>query len=540
VTEPALSKSRRSEPAPDINNLTYQEKLVSAILSNASDLTSTSDELHFSSADWLVQQHLGRGRANLLRALDLPSIANVLELNAKAGALTRYLGEKTASVDAVESTVDMTRMIATRTSDLLGVKIHSSAVSELPAERKYDLAIAVGVLEHITNRAEQLDLLEQVRSRLKPGAILCLAVENQWGVRNIAGVPDFTTGRLWDAIEGYPSGTKNRAFSQLSLENLLHSAGFVNNRYLSCFPDHQFARVVFDPELFTRHPLLAIELPQFPSPDYGRESARPINERALWSELVAAGRGENSANSFLVLAQNDNAQSDLRQGMWPADRLAVYFNTDDRVSELCTRTEVRKTADGSQICHEPLESKTPAIHPEKQKIFIRQWIDPVYDGPTMVELIAMQPELTEKSLMDWKNLVHTQAAKLSSALWELVPHNVVVTQDGISHPIDLEWGFIEAKPTTVIERGLLLLAENLASRGWARANVRSTVEDLAAQLGDFLEMDSSFIDDAVEREVRFQALKLCGNTTLTSVLRSHERKIRAAWQNRLKETVVTR
>jgi hypothetical protein len=117
---------------------------------------------------------------------------------------------------------------------------------------------------------------------------------------------------------------------------------------------------------------------------------------------------------------------------------------------------------------------------------------------------------------------------------------VVVTPDQCLHAIDLEWRFVEAQPSTVVERGLLLVAEKLATEAWLGAAPESTVRELACWLGVLLGKDSSFVDRAVEREARFQALQRCGGILVESVLRAEEHKVHTAWLNRLNELVPVR
>ena len=91
---------------PGISYHDGYEKRVLEILTGAEDLSSTSDELLVNASSWAERYHLNPARAHALRSLRLPAAAKVLEIGAGCGALTRYLGEQCALVDAVEPMTD--------------------------------------------------------------------------------------------------------------------------------------------------------------------------------------------------------------------------------------------------------------------------------------------------------------------------------------------------------------------------------------------------------------------------------------------------
>ncbi|WP_205669195.1 methyltransferase domain-containing protein [Amycolatopsis suaedae] len=495
-------------------------RLVAAIVAQAADRGSMSDELHFAAHDWAERRHLDHGRANLLRSLDLPPSARVLHVGAGTGALTRYLGETVAEVVAVEADAGAAEVLAARTAGLPGVTVRTG----LP-DGQFDVAVAIGVLEPLA-KDERAGLLRELRARLRPGGTLCVAVDNRFGARALAGAPDRSTGRRWDAVEGYPFGAPARAMSRQQVITELTAAGFSVDDVLGCFPDHLVTRAVLSPELLTRYPRLAVELPRLPSPDHGHDSPRPVDEARLWAGLVEAGQADGAWNSILVLAAVSGAPA---EPLWPASRLAAYFNTD-RAARWCTRAEV--TASG-QVRRTPMLE----LPGEDTEVSVQAWTDPVYDGPTLVDLLVAKPWLAEDKLTAWRDLVTERAAELGSALWDLMPHNVVVTADGTLHPIDLEWRWTPATVESVVDRGLLLVAEQLAAAAWAGAG-GGTVRDLAGWLGTLLGRSPDFVPAAVAREARFQALRQYGDTPVA--LEREEGKIRTAWYTRLDEAVVVR
>lgn len=505
----------------EVTYLDGGEELVGAIVAEAADRGSMSDELHIAAKAWVEQYHLDRGRANLLRALDLPAGAEVLEIGSGCGAITRYLGETVALVDSVEPVAARARVGARRTADLPNVRVFVGMLEDVPEEPAYDLVFVIGVLEYVPDRPA---FLESLRRRVKPGGTLVLAIENQLGVKYLAGGHEDHTGVRWEGVQGYPNDGPARTFARRPLEALLSGAGFRPVRTLGCFPDYKITRAVMTAELAGEHPALATELPHFPSPDWGFDGPRPVDEAALWHQFVGAGLAAEAWNSFLVLATTDDAPP-ADSPLWPDERLAVYFNTD-RAARWCSQSEVLD----SQVIR-----RTPLVAQIDDDVSVRAYDEPLAEGTSLLTLLAKEPWRVEELLTTWRELLHRRAPEIGSAIWDLLPHNLLVTADGVV-PIDLEWRVEGMSVVEVEQRGLLLTADKLAAVGWRGAGERTTVRDLAGWLGVLLGHSPSYVDDAVEREARFQAVRISG-ITKGAGLRREQDYLRTAWQNRLAELV---
>ncbi|PWK90760.1 methyltransferase family protein [Lentzea atacamensis] len=502
----------------EVSYLDGGEELVGAIVAEAGDRGSMSDELHIAAKAWVEQYHLDRGRANVLRALDLPADAAVLEIGSGCGAITRYLGETVALVDSVEPVAARARVGARRTADLPNVRVFVGMLEDVPAEPAYDLVFVIGVLEYVPDRPA---FLESLRRRLKPGGTLVLAIENQLGVKYLAGGHEDHTGVRWEGVQGYPNEGPARTFARRPLENLLSGAGFRPVRTFGCFPDYKITRAVMTAELAEQHPGLATELPHFPSPDWGFDEPRPVDEAALWHQFVGAGLAAEAWNSFLVIATAEAGESAL----WPDDRLAVYFNTD-RAARWCSQSEVLV----SQVIR-----RTPLVAQIDDEVSVRAYDEPLVEGTPLLTLLAKEPWRVEELLTTWREVLRERADELGGAIWDLLPHNLLVTADGVV-AIDLEWCVEGMSVADVEQRGLLLAADKLAAAGWRGAGERTTVRDLAGWLGVLLGHAPSYVDDTVEREARFQAVRICG-ITKGAGLRREQDYLRTAWQNRLAELV---
>ncbi|MEC3981433.1 class I SAM-dependent methyltransferase [Amycolatopsis sp. H20-H5] len=418
-------------------------RLLTAVFSLATDVGSLSDELHFAGRDAAERAELDHGRANSLRALELPGHARVLEVGAGFGALTRYLGERSAFVHAVEPDPGRAAAARLRTRDLDSVTVLAEWA---PGDGdEYDLVV---VAQAYATRG----LLERVRARLAPnGAVVVLT-------------------------------------SSPAVVSTMAAAGLPVGRELSCSPGHETARAVQTAALTAEFPRLAAGI--------ASESARGL--------LLLAGPGAGA--------------------LWPEDRLATYFNTTERATFACTRADVCRTPSGAEVRRVPLVPAKPVLG-----ISVGPCTDAVRDAPTMVEVLLAEPWRVTELLTGWRDLLRREANGTGTALWDLVPHNVLVSGSEL-YPIDLEWHHEGAGVPEVTARGVLVLADLLATAGWSAAAPDGTMRELAGWLGVLIGLDPSFLDEAVEREVTFATIGSCGSDQGVAEIRA---AVAEVWAHRL-------
>lgn len=489
--------------------------MVAAIVQRANDRAALSDDLHLAAVSSFERQHLSRSRANVLRSLNIPSNAVVLELGCECGALTRYLGEQVAAVDAFERDPYRASVASARTAGLPGVTIHNGTPNRTDRRRTYDIAVVSG--EH--SRAPDSTLLRSVRNALRPGGVLCMI-----GANNIS--IDRLVGDSGEHVTGAPRKVWERAITD---------AGFAIPTVLGCLPDHRETQLVFRDELIAEEPQLLERL-----------SALPTDTRRLWDELVAADVAAAAAGSFLLLAVNNHsdAVTDEHNGLqlWPDAHLAVSFSTE-RAAVWCKSARVVRTSSGVQIEHVPMCGTGSS----RDGVSIRTWSEPALSAPTMARTLLTQPWRCPELLDRWFDTVLKRSSEQPHGLWCIIPHNVIVPDDPDDPDDDafqgyavtnLEWDLAGIGVDAVVDRGLLLLADYLATEGWDGAAADNTVGDLARWLGAVLRRPPDFVEAAIEREAWFEAHRTYGSSSWPDFERQCDR-LRGQWRGRLLDPVQT-
>lgn len=473
------------------------EEAVLKLIREAKDITSTSDELVRGAVGWAQTYHLHPARANVVRALELPRNARVLEIGAGCGAITRFLGERCAAVDALEPVPSRAAAARARTRDLGNVEVFVGELDDVPAEQAYDVIAVIGVLEYVAAGGRDIDpyvaFLRSINERLVDGGTLVLAIENRLGVKYLAGAPEDHSDRPFDSLEGYPIGTPARTFARNELSDLLRHADLRPSFY-SAFPDYKMTRVVLG-ELPEASRSLYHRIPQFPSPDWVTPRAHLVDERSFWRTLVEAELEGQAGNSFVVLATKGDGTSVWRDGVG-----AVFYSTGRR-SRFSAETEVRVSDGATRFVRRPLTDEGPQPGDRFRVIGSDH---PYEAGDDLLQHIVEHDEAELPRLMaEWLALIPTEDAASSP---DVVPHNLVISPDGQLRPIDVEL-LGEVSRDQIVRRGVFWMAHHLAEVSPAeRWPGVETIRDLAIQLGPLvgLPADGSWVATAMEEELEVQ------------------------------------
>ena len=288
------------------------ENYILSAIKNADDISDDSEELMRLSKDWPSYYHLGTGRSNIIKCLDINKSINVLELGSGCGAITRCLGENFESVDCVEGSLLRAKITRERCRDLNNVRVFCSDIKRVEFEPKYDVVTLIGVLEYApvyfpneNNKNPFHTFLEIAKTALKPDGVLIIAIENKIGLKYWSGCPEDHTGKIYDGIHGYPGEEGPKTFSKCEMTDLLNGMGFNNTDYYYFFPDYKFATDVLsdngDERALHLHNWINV-----PFNSYNIPKIITFQERLALKTISDAGLLREFANSFLVVAGNNS------------------------------------------------------------------------------------------------------------------------------------------------------------------------------------------------------------------------------------------
>jgi 2-polyprenyl-3-methyl-5-hydroxy-6-metoxy-1,4-benzoquinol methylase len=301
---------------PEFGGIAYNdgdefEQRMELILRGAEDKSIFSPELAAACIDWPSYYHLSCMRANILRPFEAKlDGADVLEVGAGCGAITRFLGESGAKVCALEGSQRRARIARLRTSDLSNVTVVAENFETFTVDRKFDVLTFVGVLEYANQFVQGAHparaMLSKARSMLKPGGIVLIAIENQLGLKYFAGAPEDHVGRRMFGLEDRYSVNGVRTYGRAELTSIVRDAGFTHSRFYAPFPDYKFPVTIFSEEGMTSKDFDAAsvlsgsifldrQLTNYLSFDLPR----------VWDVVVRNKLGIELANSFLVVAGDE-------------------------------------------------------------------------------------------------------------------------------------------------------------------------------------------------------------------------------------------
>jgi SAM-dependent methyltransferase len=454
------------DPATD----PYAAHLLDLVL-RTTDRSSWSDELALAAPTWPDSYHLHPSRANVLRTLPLPADAAILELGARAGGLTRYLGENAATVDALELDPALAAVAAARCAGLDGVHVRLGWIDAVPDHSAYDVVVAIDVLAEIADHDMTLEaFVTRCRSLLRPGGLLVMAADNS------VPVPD---GRATTIAAG-------------DLESAVRAAGLVPAT-LSAFPDHRHTQLLFSPtRLAELSPVLVTQLPKFALPPAAPTFVEAGAQQRLWSSSVAEGTADTRANSVVVLAASTEPALADAATFWSIGRAASQ--------SACNRVRVQ---DGEPVV---IRARAYPRAPEPDApLRLRPHTEPVVDGISVSHALAQETSVARARdlLVRWTDFVRSWSDGDADVPWDLIPRNVLVLDDGSMAAIDQEWHLDGATAELVLARGWFWLAEELVSSPtpppWlARGTVARTADVLRGLSA--VAPDPFWLEELISRE----------------------------------------
>jgi len=213
---------------------------------------SSYDKIIEKDKRWPVIYHLSHVRQNILNWYPLAKDKDVLEIGAGCGAITGLLCEKCKHVTAIELTKIRSEINYERNKDYENLDIYIGDFFKLEIDKKFDYITLIGVLEYAAfmshDKNPYADMLQKIKTMLKPNGHILIAIENRFGLKYFAGAREDHTGGFFDGINGYKNNVNIKTFTKSELKELLESCGFNAYKFYYPLPDYKFPYMIYTDE----------------------------------------------------------------------------------------------------------------------------------------------------------------------------------------------------------------------------------------------------------------------------------------------------
>lgn len=421
-----------------------EEKLLRTIR-GVKDRSSFSPELCALMTDWSTFYHFTPKRANLLRPLRSLLAGDVLEVGAGCGAVTRYLGEVSNSVTAVEGSLRRASIARERSKDLANVSVYCDNIQDFESDRKFDIVTCIGVLEYGNIFLEDVDgvsqMLNIMRGFLAEGGLLLIAIENRLGLKYFAGDPEDHLGVPYFGVQNLYTPDTAVTFGKGEMEQLLDRNELAISAFLYPFPDYKQPDTIFTDEAFelSAFPFSSV-LTSFEPAVQNSGMPKAFSETLAWPTVAANGLGGALANSFLVVAQR---QGDTPRA-WEPEAL-VYKYATLRLKQHTKEMQIVRNGEGFTVRRRPLFDGAGNPFPGETG-----WVDEDFiQGEVLMDAlprVLARPQWTLAQLAGWAKpwleFLRSRCAPdatLPPNYIDCAPFNIIRQPNGNLHPFDLEW-----------------------------------------------------------------------------------------------------
>ncbi|MCL2090419.1 MAG: hypothetical protein FWH11_04215 [Micrococcales bacterium] len=484
------------------------ETWLAQVIRSAPDISTGSDDLAAQIVDWPSLYHLSPARGNLFHPL-LPVLEGpVLELGAGMGAITRVLGESGLEIVSVEGSRRRAEICAQRTRDLPNVSVVADTIQGFGRPATFPTVLLIGVLEYArvfgldTDGVDPVDvLLDHAAALVGDRGQLVVAIENQLGLKYLAGFREDHVGRRMVGVEGLYGATTPVTFGRTELAQRLDRAGLVHRQWYYPFPDYKLPNVVlthraFDPASgFDPGPLIVAT-----AHGDGQEPAvTTFDPELAYDAVLRNGLMPALSNSFLVRASASPVPEPEELGWYfgptvvSAAKRLTFVAHDGAVD---VRTHRRAT--GTEVSH-PYAAGRPWSETVRRIVAVDGW-----------GLADLEPwfRFWARSVGQFFGEERLEAhTVLPPEALDAIPRNLMV-HEGSGTFIDLDWRV--SHPLTfgfLTFRALLWTLLPIRWRGEAAEGTPTTVGQLMVALAPVsgVELDSTALEHYWQTEHAFQA-----------------------------------
>ncbi|PIJ48534.1 hypothetical protein BL250_13490 [Erwinia sp. OLTSP20] len=407
------------------------ENYILDVVSNASDCSVLSHELANKIKDWPSQYHLTSKRSNLLRPFsDKFKGKRVLEIGCGCGAITRFVAECGADITSIEGSKRRATITRKRCKDLDNVTVICASSRNLPDIGQFDYVLLIGVLEYaqcFLGYDGQKSLLQSCKSRLTPSGALFVAIENQLGMKYLAGAKEDHLGIPMAGINDAYDENGVKTFGRVELNKIIKSVGFSEVLEYLPFPDYKLPTLLITPkghEEFSDiiYPLVSEvhykDAQRSDTYTFSLEQATKI----IWKNKLSA----ELSNSFLMVVSESDVKLD-------DDSSLAWYYSDVRKND--NNKKIRFFVENNNVSIETFKFEGELISSERFYQGDSLWLG-------LVGLVNKYDWLVKDIIIwveRWIEAILQDAGEKDNLRWDLelpkkyldaTPFNVISTKDG--------------------------------------------------------------------------------------------------------------
>lgn len=251
--------------------------------------------------NWPVYYHLTNTRRNLLNWYPFRKDASVLEIGCGCGAITGLLCDCCRKVTAVELSRRRATATQLRCREKDNLEVIVGNLNDIEFEEKFDYITLIGVFEYqgayTDSKHPYKDFLIKIKSLLKEGGKLLIAIENKYGIKYWCGAVEDHTGIPFDGLNQYDlSDGKVQTFAKAELAELLEESGYTDSFFYFPMPDYKLPTVIYSEKYMPRNEYMENMTPYYvPS-----NQTLLIKETEIYKDIIKNHVFDFLANSFLV------------------------------------------------------------------------------------------------------------------------------------------------------------------------------------------------------------------------------------------------
>lgn len=183
--------------------------------------------------------------------------------------------------------------------------VYAGDFDKVKLDEKFDYIVLVGVFEYAKrffNIEAPFDFfLERIKSLLKPGGKVLIAIENRYGVKYWAGCNEDHLHTPYIGLQGY-SNTDIQTFGKVEFVDLIEKHGFMKHKFYYPFPDYKLPNAIYSDQYLPKNEDV-MRIPIYPYGDHVQYTPQTVLDG-----LIENKKFDFFSNSFLVEFGLDDAK----------------------------------------------------------------------------------------------------------------------------------------------------------------------------------------------------------------------------------------